>query len=114
MALKQVILARKDLSLSKGKLAAQVAHASVEAVLKSDKKLVEKWHNEGMKKVVLKVENEKELIKYQKEAKAQGLTIGLITDAGLTEIPPGTKTCLGVGPDEEEKIDTLTYELKMM
>ena len=51
---KQVILVRQDLQLPKGKLAAQVAHASVEAVLRSDKTVVKNWRAEGMKKIVLK------------------------------------------------------------
>ena len=59
---KQVILVRKDLKLPKGKLAAQVAHASVEAVLKSDKDMVKKWRAEGMMKIVLNVADEKELM----------------------------------------------------
>jgi peptidyl-tRNA hydrolase, PTH2 family len=112
--MKQVILARQDLKLPKGKLAAQVAHASVEAVLKSDSEVVKKWRNEGMAKIVLKVADEKELIKYFQMAKDQGITASLITDAGRTVIAPGTKTCVGIGPDEEEKIDDLTSELKLL
>ena len=66
---KQVILIRQDLKLPKGKLAAQCAHASVEAVLKSDSELVKAWRNEGMAKIVLKVKDEKELIRYFQQAK---------------------------------------------
>ena len=61
---KQVILIRQDLKLPKGKLAAQAAHASVEAVLKSDSKLVSTWRKQGMAKIVLKVKDEKELLSY--------------------------------------------------
>ena len=57
---KQVILVRADLKLPKGKLAAQAAHASVDAVLKSDSKLVNAWRDEGMAKIVVKVKDEKE------------------------------------------------------
>lgn len=114
MALKQVILVRKDLKMSKGKTSAQVAHASTEAALNTDKKTLETWKKAGMKKVVLKVDNEKELVYYHIEAESLGLTTSLITDAGLTEIPPGTKTCLAIGPDDEEKIDSLTDKLKML
>jgi PTH2 family peptidyl-tRNA hydrolase len=112
--LKQVILARNDLKLPKGKLAAQCAHASVEAVLKSDKSKVKDWHECGQKKVVLKVEDEKELIHYFQKAKEKGFAASLITDAGKTVVAPGTKTCVGIGPDDDDKIDTLTGKLKMM
>ena len=112
--LKQVILARNDLKLPKGKLAAQCAHASVEAVLKSDKTIMNDWQRQGQKKVVLKVADEKELIKFFQKAKDMGFTTSLITDAGHTVVAPGTKTCAAIGPDDEEKIDMLTGKLKMM
>lgn len=110
--LKQVILIRKDLGMSKGKIGAQAAHAAVEAVLRSDKKMVSDWRGQGMKKITLKVEDEKELYKYLQIAKDSGLITALITDAGRTEIAPGTPTCLGIGPDIEKRIDSVTGELK--
>ena len=112
--MKQVILVREDLKLPKGKMAAQVAHASVESVLKSSKSKVDEWHSEGMKKVVLSVKDEAELKKYQQLAKTEKLVASLITDAGHTVVEPGTVTCLGIGPDDEEKIDKITGKLKMM
>ncbi len=114
MAFKQVILVRQDLKLPKGKLAAQAAHASVEAVLNSDKRKVQEWRAEGMAKIVLKVKDEKELLFYLRQAKEAGLTASLITDAGRTVIAPGTKTCAGIGPDEEENIDKITGKLKLL
>ncbi|MEM4267712.1 MAG: peptidyl-tRNA hydrolase Pth2 [Candidatus Woesearchaeota archaeon] len=112
--LKQVILVRQDLNLPKGKLSAQVAHASLEAALKGPKEKLEKWRNEGMKKVVLKVSGLDELNLYHKKARDAGLTTALITDAGHTVLKPGTVTCLGIGPDIEEKIDLVTGNLSMV
>ena len=112
--MKQVILVRQDLKLPKGKMAAQAAHASVEAVFNSDKAKVASWRKEGQKKVVLKIKDEKELIEFVNLAKAAKLKTALITDAGRTVIAPGTKTCVGIGPDEDEKIDAVTGKLKMM
>ena len=114
MPYKQVILVREDLKLPKGKLAAQCSHASVDATLKSDKKIVDLWKKEGGKKIVLKVNDEKELFKYKQMAEDNGLKTALITDAGHTVVEPGTVTCLGIGPDFEEKIDLVTGKLKMM
>ncbi len=114
MAYKQVILVREDLKLPKGKMSAQVAHASLEAALKSDKKAVEGWREEGAKKVVLKVKDEKDLLKFGEMAEDAGLKSALITDAGHTVVEPGTKTCLGIGPDDEKKIDRITGKLKIM
>ena len=112
--MKQVILVRADLKLPKGKMASQCAHAAVEAAFNSDKKKVASWRKEGAKKVVLKVSDEKELLKYMQLAKDNGLKTALITDAGKTVIAPGTKTCVGIGPDSEEKIDEVTGKLKMV
>jgi len=108
---KQVILVRKDIKMSKGKTAAQVAHAAVEAVLKSSSSMVSKWRLQGMKKITLKVQSEKELYKYMQIAKDYGLITGLIRDAGKTELEPGTVTCLAIGPDKEKEIDKVTGEL---
>ena len=114
MPYKQVILVREDLKLPKGKLSAQVAHASVDTALKSDKKIVELWKKDGGKKIVLKVKDEKELFKYKQMAEDLGLKTALITDAGHTVLEPGTITCLGIGPDIEEKIDKVSGKLKIM
>lgn len=112
--LKQVILVRTDLKLPKGKLAAQVAHASVDAVLKSGASLIRNWRSTGMKKVVLKVNDLEELLKFEKEAKTHDLITALIKDAGLTTVSPGTITCLAIGPDAELKIDKVTECLKIL
>lgn len=112
--MKQTILIRQDLNLPKGKLAAQCAHASVEAVLRSDKDKVSKWRKDGMAKIVLKVKDLKELQHYNQSAKDSGLVSALITDAGRTTVSPGTVTALAIGPDEDEKIDRITKDLKLL
>tara|TARA_Y100000310_G_C20509722_1_gene728214 strand:+ start:371 stop:709 length:339 start_codon:yes stop_codon:yes gene_type:complete len=112
--MKQVILVRQDLKMEKGKLAAQVGHACVDATLNSSKNKVHEWKQEGMKKIVLKVKDLKELKKYLIDAKSSGLTTALIKDAGKTFFTKPTITCLGIGPDDEDKIDSLTGNLKML
>ncbi|MFP4567816.1 MAG: peptidyl-tRNA hydrolase Pth2 [Candidatus Woesearchaeota archaeon] len=114
MALKQVIIVRQDLKMPKGKLAAQVAHGSVEAVLKTDSKIVESWRKGGMKKSVLKVQSEQELRDLLVHAKNHDLKVGLINDAGRTFLEPGTTTVLGIGPDAEDKIDKITGHLQLL
>jgi peptidyl-tRNA hydrolase, PTH2 family len=114
MTSKQAILIRDDLKLPKGKLAAQAAHAAVEAVLKSDKKAVQAWKDEGMEKVVLKVADEKELRKYIVMARDSGLKTSIITDAGRTVVEPGTTTCGAIGPADEKDIDEICWKLKLL
>ncbi len=111
---KQVILVRSDLKMPKGKLAVQVAHASVDCVLKSKKKLVKLWKTKGMKKVCLKVKDLKELDSFVGKAQENGLQTSLITDAGKTVFKGPTITCAAIGPDNSEKIDKITENLKML
>ncbi|MBI1970731.1 peptidyl-tRNA hydrolase [Candidatus Woesearchaeota archaeon] len=111
---KQVILVRDDLKLPKGKLAAQVAHASVETVMKADQGVVQKWRAEGMMKIVLKVKDEKELLNLHHQADYHGLTSALITDAGHTVVEPGTITVCGIGPALVSRIDEVTGHLQLL
>ncbi len=112
--LKQVIVVRKDLKMGKGKLAAQVAHASLSAFLISDEKKREEWLASGQKKIVLRAEDEGELINLYKKARNTGLKPVLIRDAGLTQVEEGTITALAVGPDAEEKLNKIFKSLKLL
>ena len=112
--MKQAILIRTDLKMGKGKLCSQCCHASLAAFLKTGKEMREEWINEGMKKVILKVSGEKELKEYLKLAKREKISSALINDAGLTQIEPGTITTLGIGPEEDGKIDKITGKLKLL
>lgn len=114
---KQVIVFRADLKMSKGKIAAQAGHAAVSAAeeaRRNHRDWFEAWLEEGQCKVVLKVKNEDELLELEKKAKELGLPNALITDRGLTEIPPGTITCLGIGPAPAEKVDKITGKLPLL
>lgn len=116
MEYKLVVAVRRDIKISPGKMAAQVAHAAVSCAMKaktSEKDLYSEWMREGQRKVILKVDDLGELERIEKKAAAAGLITDKITDAGLTEIPPGTITCLGVGPAKEEDIDRITGHLKL-
>lgn len=114
---KMVIVTRKDLKLTPGKLAAQVAHAAVECALgtkKNKSDWFKKWQNEGAKKVVAKVDKEKDFFVLKEKAKDLGVYTKIISDAGYTEIPAGTKTVLGVGPAPANIIDQVTGELSLL
>ncbi|MEM3700502.1 MAG: peptidyl-tRNA hydrolase Pth2 [Candidatus Bathyarchaeia archaeon] len=114
---KQVLVFRSDLKLSKGKIAAQAGHGAVSAAeeaRKNQKAWWSAWMDEGQCKIVVKVKSEKEILELEKEAKALALPCALIMDRGLTEVPPGTITCLGVGPAPSEIIDKLTGKLPLL
>ncbi len=106
-----VIAVRKDIDIGKGKMAAQVAHAAVACALRASrerKKLFREWMSQGQKKIVIRVSDERELLELKRRVDAEGMLTETITDAGLTQIPPGTLTCMGIGPDESTRLDPLT------
>ncbi|MEM0043626.1 MAG: peptidyl-tRNA hydrolase Pth2 [Sulfolobales archaeon] len=114
---KQVIVVRVDLMMSVGKLAAQVAHASVDAVLKSfekRKEWLDRWIESGMKKVVVKVSSESELTEIYRKCEALEIPCSIIRDAGRTEIEPGTLTAVGVGPAPSRIVDKVTGGLPLL
>ncbi len=114
---KQIIVFRSDLRLSKGKTAVQAGHAAVstsEEARKHCKTWWENWLEEGQRKIAVKVKTEKDLLELKRQAMETGLPNALIVDRGLTEIPPGTVTCLGIGPAPSEKVDRLTSDLPLL
>ena len=113
---KQAIVIRSDLKMGKGKLAAQVAHASLEAFEKTKRERpgwVSLWKETGKAKIVLKVADRKEFIKIYRKVKAH-LPAVLIRDAGRTQLKAGTVTCFAVGPAPNKKIDKYLSNLKLL
>ena len=114
--IKQVIVVRTDLHMGKGKIAAQVGHACVlgaEHVRKSYPEWYTEWWG-GQEKVVLKVLGIKELQEVKLHAIDLNLPWSEVTDAGYTQISPGTTTCISIGPAPENLIDKITGDLKLL
>jgi len=114
---KQVLVFRSDLKLSRGKTAAQAGHAAVSAAEEARRhrrEWFEAWVREGQCKIAVKVKDDTELSRLETAAKELGLPCALIVDRGLTEIPAGTITCLGIGPAPGEKVDKLTGLLPLL
>jgi PTH2 family peptidyl-tRNA hydrolase len=115
-SIKQVIVVRNDLGMGKGKIAAQVGHACVlgaENVRRSHPEWFGQWWT-GQEKIVLKVNSLKELEEVKQGAIELGLPWSEVTDAGHTQIAPGTFTCLSIGPAPEELVDKITSNLKLL
>jgi len=114
---KQVIVMRSDLKMGKGKIAAQAGHAAVSAAEEARKhfqKWWKVWLEEGQCKIAVKAKSEGELIKLEEEAKEYGLPYALISDRGLTQLPPGTITCLAIGPAPSSEVDKITGKLALL
>lgn len=130
---KQMIVIRRDLKMRRGKEIAQGAHASIAwlsnrlsvqrdagyripgSISTNDFSRAElEWLGGSFAKVTVQVESEDELMAVYGAALRAGIIVNLITDAGATEfhgVP--TKTCLAIGPDYSDKIDTVTKHLKL-
>ena len=111
---KQAIVLRVDLGMSAGKMAAQAAHASLEAYKSAKKTDISPWEKEGCRKVVLQAGGLSQLEDIFLKAKSAKLPCSMITDAGHTEIPRGSKTSVAIGPAPEDKIDKITGNLRSL
>lgn len=123
---KQVIVMRHDLKMRRGKQIAQGAHASMsflcrrlqesDSVSVNDFSEVQSaWLTGSFAKVCCRVNSEEELFEIHDKAQEAGLEVHLITDSGKTEFhDQPTNTCLAIGPDETEKIDTITGHLQLL
>lgn len=114
--IKQVIVIRSDVQMGKGKAVAQGAHAAIQSYEKAKEsvpRLVSDWRMRGEKKVCLKG-NLDELLRVYNEAKRAKLPCSIIKDAGHTQLEPGTITAVAIGPAEEELIDKITKNLKLL
>ncbi len=114
---KLVCIVNQSLKMGKGKVAAQVGHASVESFLRTGRThphFLEAWLSSGQKKICLKAKDDaafEELIACAQEA---NIPFHMVRDAGHTQIPSGSKTVLALGPYLEDELDGITGELKLL
>ena len=119
---KQVIVMRKDLNLSKGRLVTQGAHASIAFLTDLIKEyegeqiqLTEaqkEWIYGTFYKICVGVDSEKELLDIGYNAVMLGLSVKYIEETGGFDKP--TVTCIAIGPDYSSKIDPVTKHLKLL
>jgi len=111
--MKQAIVARADLGMGEGKLAAQVAHASLQAYEAADDPTRREWKGSGQKKIVLQADGESTLFELADRAERDGLPHSIVRDAGHTQLEPGTVTALAVGPALDDLVDEVTGDLQL-
>ena len=123
---RQVIIVSTAAKMPKGKLAAQVAHASMGALL-NDGMLTEhmlslplstyahEWLNGSFTKVCVRCDSEEEMLDIYKRVLDDGYPCAKIIDNGRTVfngVP--TLTTIGIGPLPKEIIDQYTGHLKLL
>lgn len=112
---KQYIIVRDDLWMSRWKLVAQGCHAAVEVYKLMLSKNTYKWtldeweknDERHVTKICLKVNSEKEICDLHQYCEENGIPSILIRDNGVTEIEPNTITALWIWPWYIEKLDFL-------
>ncbi|KAK7870760.1 hypothetical protein R5R35_009906 [Gryllus longicercus] len=113
---KMILVVRNDLKMGKGKVAAQCAHAAVDAVRRcssANPHILECWQDCGQPKIVVKTDSEEDLKHLATDARRRGLVAAIITDAGRTQVAPNTKTVLAVGPGLADEVDKVTGHLRL-
>eukprot|EP00922_Rhytidocystis_sp_ex-Travisia-forbesii_P030635 GHVS01045229.1.p1 GENE.GHVS01045229.1~~GHVS01045229.1.p1 ORF type:complete len:169 (-),score=20.37 GHVS01045229.1:508-1014(-) len=114
---KMVLCVRTDLSMGKGKIAAQCGHAVIGAyrqAVKKEASILQMWSRHGEGKIVLKIPDEQEMFQLCQKAKQAGLNHYLVCDAGRTQIPSGSVTVLAIGPGPIKQVDEITGHLKLL
>ena len=137
------LIVRESLSMSMGKTAAQCAHASQmlqlkntrldweiesylplphEAVgydgsnipqdLKDRSKIFSQWLDSSFRKVVLKADD-KEWAKVKEAFQGEYARV-LVVDAGLTEIPSGSETVIGLWPMRKSEVPKVIKRLQVL
>src|SRR6266699_1808127 len=114
---KQGLIVRLDLKMGRGKIAVQCAHAAVSAAEEARLRFPEWWKHwieEGQAKIALKVSDLDSILRLEFDAKSKHLPFCIVKDRGLTQVQPGTITCLGVGPAPSHVLDGLTGDLPLL
>jgi peptidyl-tRNA hydrolase, PTH2 family len=114
---KQALVVRLDLKIGRGKIAVQCAHAALGASEVARERFPDwwkRWEKQGQAKIALKVPDLETLLKLISGARARRLPYHVVQDRGLTQVPPGTITCIGIGPAPSELIDGLTGDLPLL
>lgn len=131
---RMVLAVRTDLGMQKGKVAVQCAHAAVVAytnALRKDCRSLQYWltsgninlvHSSmrgprtlvvGQAKIAVKISSEQELIDLAQKARAKGIVVSIVRDAGRTQVESGTKTIIALGPAPKSALDSITGHLKL-
>lgn len=111
--MKQVIIIRDDIDMSRGKAVAQGSHVSVLSTRDTNEKVVSEWISNGGKKITLKTDSEESLLDLIGEANEQGLPTATIRDLGYTELEENTLTAGCIGPADESEINRITGDLSL-
>jgi PTH2 family peptidyl-tRNA hydrolase len=115
------LILRSDLSMGKGKLCSQAAHAALLASRaagarrgEGGREALAQWHATGSAKIVLRCSSEEELLSLAEAGSQLGMVSVLVSDAGRTQVEPGSMTACALGPAPQSLLDKVTGSLKLL
>ncbi|KAL0245561.1 peptidyl-tRNA hydrolase [Cryptococcus tetragattii IND107] len=115
--MKLVLVVNDELKMTKGKIVAQAGHATLACAMtlkEANPKLFKAWQMQGQPKIALRGANTEEIETLAAQARSVNLCARTIRDAGRTQVAPGSKTIVGIGPGPAKLINTITGKLKLL
>lgn len=126
MSVRQIIIVNNSVKMPKGKIAAQVAHASLNAFIHGSSlqqntlyvdmtDIMTEWLQGAHTKVCVKSDSEDEMRDIYERALNNGLPCTMVIDNGLTVFNgQKTLTAVCIGPVDKETADMYTGHLKLL
>ena len=115
---KMLLIINMELSMGKGKIAAQCGHAAIgcyEKCLKACPNGIRAWYRSGCAKIALKCNTTDELLELMTLARTKyRVPYYLVEDAGKTQIAAGSRTVLGLFAPTFYFDHDFTNHLKLM
>mmetsp|Transcript_21638 Transcript_21638/g.37261 ORF Transcript_21638/g.37261 Transcript_21638/m.37261 type:complete len:174 (+) Transcript_21638:77-598(+) len=116
---KVIFCVRNDLKMTKGKIAAQVGHATLGLYQRARRKpgmsdSLLSWEYSGQAKIAVQINSEQEAKDLERSARRKGLNTYAVFDAGRTQIAEGSLTVLAIGPAKKPVLDSVTGHLKLL
>ena len=118
---RMALVVRTDLRMTKGKSAAQCAHAALgcyrmmsdSSLASQNLPLLRRWERSGQAKITLQVKSKEDLDLLFAKAISLNVNSYIVHDAGRTQIEAGSATVLGLGPAPKFVLDQITSDLKL-
>ncbi len=111
--MKMVIIVRKNIKMSEGKIISQACHGCLNACIIAGAPRLKAWDEMGAPKVILRSDSSAEMQAMERAGIEMGLPTSLVRDAGRTQVESDTITALVIGPGIESEVDSITRHLKL-
>lgn len=67
----------------------------------------------GGTKITMRIDSEDEMLALHERAKEMGILSSIVRDAGQTQVAPGSRTVIAIGPAPKSVLEKITGHLKL-